>query len=133
MAGQHLMTQTRTITLVTLFSLVLLALYAVWYKSLGLLASMAEFKQQPNLPHSTTPYKKTFTGIGVFDAYLSGFMCFFMPVAERLDDDLYLFWVWMIAQLGAVWGLIMLETVREGHKSKRPYVYVYSPSGGSTD
>lgn len=122
MAGQHLRTQTRTLTLATLALLVCLAFYAVWYKSLGLLASMTEFKQQPNLPHSTTPYKKTFTGIGVFDAYLSGFMCFFMPVAERLDDDLYLFWVWMIAQLGAVWGLMMLETVREGHKSKRPYV-----------
>lgn len=84
--------------------------------------SIFDLSQKSTLPYSDTPYRKSYTGVAAFDVYLGNFMCFFMTIAERKSDDLYLFWVWMAGQFGPLFGIMMLETVRDGHKSKHPYM-----------
>lgn len=94
--------------------------YTLHYHSYtnGLFDACKDLIQGDTFPGSNEPYRRVFTGIKPFDAYLSNFLPFFAAVSGKDDDSSYLFWIWMIAQFGAQWAMLVMESMREGNNGK---------------
>ena len=80
----------------------------------GLFRLLGEANKSEFLPLGKDAYRHVFTHIPAIDSYLEVFTPFFEPLAGRQNDSSYLFWVWMIPQLGVLWALLMMENLRGG-------------------
>ncbi|KAK7739622.1 hypothetical protein SLS62_011240 [Diatrype stigma] len=66
------------------------------------------------------PFRTTYTGVGPVDRHLSVLVGFF---AALLDDpgagwDTSAFFLWTLGQAGAAWTLLLLESLRAGHRGR---------------
>lgn len=82
----------------------------------GLFDAFGDLIQGGTLPGTKEPYRRVFTGIKPFDAYLSYFLPFFTVLADRSDHSANLFWLWMIGQWGIQWTMLVMESLRAGNR-----------------
>jgi hypothetical protein len=74
--------------------------------------------QEPLLPGSTEPLLLTYTGITAVDRQLVTLVSFFSPVTDGSSNELSVFALFGLGQLGAVWTLLVMESLRKGNSGR---------------
>lgn len=69
-------------------------------------------------PGTTSPFRRTFTGVSPIDAWLTNLNPFFAHLADGSDANLSLFWLFMFGQYGVAWALVLMESLRVGNAGK---------------
>jgi hypothetical protein len=59
-----------------------------------------------------------YTGLKALDRQLTVLVAFFAPVVDFKNPALNLFAIWGLGQFGAVWTLMVMESMRMGNKGK---------------
>jgi hypothetical protein len=59
-----------------------------------------------------------YTGLKALDRQLIILVAFFAPVVDVKNPALNLFAIWGLGQFGAVWTLMVMESMRMGNKGK---------------
>ncbi|KAE9378932.1 hypothetical protein N431DRAFT_396820 [Stipitochalara longipes BDJ] len=112
----------RTIALILFPLLSLLGGYGTW----SLAASNGTFdslvgllgQDDPKFPGTENPLLMRYTGFKALDHQLTVLVAFFAPVVDIKNPGLNLFAVWGLGQFGAVWTLMVMESMRTGNKGK---------------
>lgn len=81
-----------------------------------LVALLAE--NDPKFPGTEDPLIMKYTGFKALDHQLTILVAFFAPVVDTNYPALNLFSVWGLGQFGAVWTLMMMESMRLGNKGR---------------
>ena len=82
----------------------------------GFFDSLVAIYKGDSFPGSNGEYKRVFTGIKPLDVYIQYMNPFWGLITHRGDDSSYLFWLWMIGQFGVQWGILVMESLREGNQ-----------------
>jgi hypothetical protein len=112
----------RTIVLILLPLLALLGGYGTW--ALGarngtfdmLIALLGQ--NEPKFLETQDPLLMKYTGIKALDHQLTVLVTFFAPVVDIKNPALNLFAIWGLGQFGALWTLMVMESMRMGNKGK---------------
>jgi hypothetical protein len=75
-------------------------------------------ENEPKFPGSEDLLLTNYTGIRVLDHQLEVLVAFFAPVVDREFPALNLFAIWGLGQFGAVWTLMVMESMRMGNKGR---------------
>ena len=59
-----------------------------------------------------------YTGLKALDRQLGVLVAFFAPVVDVNNPALNLFALWGLGQFGAIWTLMVMESMRMGNKGK---------------
>lgn len=112
----------RTIILVLLPLISFLGAYGTWTLggSNGLFETLASLlaENDPKFPGTEDLLIIKYTGLKALDYQLAAFVAFFALVVDMNYPALNLFSVWGLGQFGAVWTLMMMESMRLGNKGK---------------
>jgi len=112
----------RTIILVLLPLLSLIGAFGSWSLAgrngtfESLVALLAQ--ENPLLPGSTALLLTKYTGYKRIDGQLATLVTFFSPLFDTNHAALNLFTIFGFGQFGAVWTLMMMESMRMGNKGK---------------
>jgi hypothetical protein len=110
---------------IVLISLPLLALLG-GYETMALGASNGTFDiltqllshDHPKFPGTEDRLLMSYTGLKPLDRQLGVLVAFFAPVVDVNNPALNLFAIWGLGQFGAVWTLMVMESMRMGNKGK---------------
>ena len=69
-------------------------------------------------PGTEDPLLMRYTGLKALDHQLTVLVAFFAPVVDFKSHGLNLFSVWGLGQFGAVWTLMVMESMRTGNKGR---------------
>ena len=71
-----------------------------------------------NLPLTSEPLRRFYTGIKFLDERLTVLACIFWPLLDGNYPSLSLHAVFFAGQVGGVWGLMMVEGMRSGNRGR---------------
>jgi hypothetical protein len=74
--------------------------------------------ETPEFPGSDALLLREYTGVKFMDQQLTVLVTFFAPVLDTNHTALTLFTIAGFGQFGAVWTLMMMESMRMGNKGK---------------
>ncbi|KAI6709929.1 hypothetical protein PZA11_005257 [Diplocarpon coronariae] len=118
----------RTIVIALLPTLALLGAYCTWtlascngtFKSIfALIAS-----ENPKFPGTDDALLTAYTDVGWLDRQLTVLVTFFAPVVDLDQGALTLFTIFATGQFGAVWTLMVMESMRMGNRGRVVSLYV---------
>jgi hypothetical protein len=72
----------------------------------------------PKFPGTEDPLLMRYTGFKPLDHQLAALVVFFAPVVDVKNPALNLFAIWGLGQFGAIWTLMVMESMRMGNKGK---------------
>jgi hypothetical protein len=72
----------------------------------------------PKFPRTEDPVLMRYTGFKALDRQLVVLVAFFAPVVDVNNPALNLFAIWGLGQFGAIWTLMVMESMRMGNKGK---------------
>lgn len=72
----------------------------------------------PKFPGTEDQLLMNYTGLKALDRQLGVLVAFFAPVVDVNNPGLNLFAIWGLGQFGAVWTLMVMESMRMGNKGK---------------
>ena len=75
-------------------------------------------RENAKFPGTENPLKMGYTGLKAVDRQLTILVAFFAPVVDFKSAEANLFSIWGLGQFGAVWTLMMMESMRTGNKGK---------------
>ena len=81
-----------------------------------LLSALAE--NDPKFPGTEDLLVLKYTGFRAIDKQLAILVSFFAPVVDMRNQSLNLFSIWGLGQFGAVWTLMVMESLRMGNRRK---------------
>ncbi|KAK2629111.1 hypothetical protein QTJ16_002214 [Diplocarpon rosae] len=121
----------RTIVIALLPTLAIFGAYCTWtlascngtFKSIfALIAS-----EKPKFPGTEDALLTAYTDVGWLDRQLTVLVTFFAPVVDRDQGALTLFTIFAMGQFGAVWTLMVMESMRMGNRRRAVSLYVPHP------
>ena len=115
---------TALVLLPVLFIAAVHCLFVVAIKN-GLFSQITTLLEQKHalFPGSQSPLVRSYTGIAVIDGPLTFLVTFFAPIIEASSASLSLFSLFGLGQLGAVWTLLLLESLRVGNRGEVVSLY----------
>jgi len=116
----HFSLRSITIVLVPLCSLIGICGGFVLASNNGTFAAFTELRQQEKalFPGTQEPLLSTYIGLPTIDRLLTSLVAFFAHVVDGSDGALMLMAIDGLAQFGAMWTLLVMESMRAGNKGK---------------
>jgi hypothetical protein len=112
----------RTIVIIILPILSLIGAFGTWTLggTNGTFKSIVKLIEHDDalFPGSDSALLKSYTGIGPIDNQLSILVTFFSPVVDSSNGACALFAILGSGQFGAIWTLMMMESMRTGNVGK---------------
>jgi hypothetical protein len=75
-------------------------------------------QDEPKFPGTQDLLLLKYTGLKFLDRQLVVLVTFFAPVVDAESSALNLFSIWGFGQFGAVWTLMVMESMRLGNKGR---------------